>query len=160
MLASLVDRVQSVEARSVRADSTLAEPDRRRVVAAFEHRLLAERAVGALLDIGLASDQIRLEGPAAPRRERSGPIPVAGLAWVVLLGAATLATGPAGQSGWHRVALGLPTLALSLLAALTAAANPRGVEVFPWTVDVAPARRRSDVRGHLRAFGGRGVYLS
>jgi hypothetical protein len=129
-------------------------------VAAFEHRQYAERAVGALLDIGLRSDQIRLEGPAAPRHARSGPIPARGLAWAALLGVATLAVGPASQPGWPRVAFGLPTLALSLLAGLAAAANPGGVEVFPWTVVVAPARRRSDVGGLLRAFGGRGVYLS
>src|SRR5882672_6381605 len=58
MLASLTDRVQTHEARSVRADSAMVGPGRRRVVAAFKHRLHAERAVGALLDIGFATDQI------------------------------------------------------------------------------------------------------
>jgi hypothetical protein len=159
MLATPLDRAPAHDDRSTRPGSGSAESGRP-VVAAFEHRLYAERAVGALLDIGFASDQIRLEGPAAGGCARPGPISLGGWGWAVVLGAAALAIAPAGQAGRARAVLGLPVLALSLLVGLTAAANPRGIEVFPWTIEVAPARRRSDVGGLLRAFGGRGVYLS
>src|SRR5689334_7425421 len=60
MLADLTDR----RARSERARPEEPDPGGRRIVAAFKHRLHAERAVGALLDCGLVAEQIRLEGPA------------------------------------------------------------------------------------------------
>jgi hypothetical protein len=166
MLAGLLDRVLPREARPVRPDAGVADPDRR-VVAAFKHRAHAERAVGALLDMGLAADQIRLEGPADllgeptwrdTRSVRSDPAERA--AWAALLGAAAWSVAPTGRPGWLLGMLGLPVLATSLLAGLTAAANPAGLELFRWTVIVAAQERLTDVGGLLRAFGGRGVYLS
>src|SRR5262245_60073929 len=160
MQASRTDRPPKRAARSARGSRGTREPARRRIVAAFEHRLHAERAVGALLDIGLASEQIVLEGPAVPRPEPPRPVRTDGVAWLALLGAAALAAAPAGRPIWLRAALGLPAVAVGLLAGMTAAANPAGVDPFDWTVVVAPRRRRSDVGGLLRAFGGRGVYLA
>src|SRR5689334_18241568 len=60
MLADLSHR----QARRERTRPVAPVAGGRRIVAAFKHRLHAERAVGALLDRGLVAEQIRLEGPA------------------------------------------------------------------------------------------------
>ena len=157
--AGPLDRLAPPEARSVRPGAGAAEPGRR-VVAAFKYRLHAERAVGALLDMGLAADQITLEGPADLLGEppwRQARSVRAGRA--ALLGAAAWSVVPTGQPGRLLGALGWPVLAIGLVAGLTAVANPGGLELFPWTVVVAAQERLTDVGGLLRAFGGRGVYL-
>src|SRR5436309_782501 len=108
MLARPIDRVQSRRPRPAGRDPGPAQLAGRRIVAAFEHRLHAERAVGALLDIGLAADQIRVEGPARPPLEPRRPARAGAVAWAALLGAAALTAAPAGSPGWLRAALGLP----------------------------------------------------
>src|SRR5262245_44384957 len=155
MPAGLTDRAQSPAAGTAWTDLGWTEPDRPRVVAAFRHRMHAERAIGALLDVGLASSQITLEGPVGLSDAATVQLRIEGVARAALMGAAALAVRPPGRLVWLRLALGPPALALSLLAGLTAAANPDGIEVFPWTVVVAPAKRRADIAGLLRAFGGR-----
>jgi len=159
MLASPLDRAQPADRATIARQPATAEPQGPVLVAVFGQRAQAQRAISALRALGCLAEQVRVEGPTDWARESgwrpTGPGAVVGGA---LLGAALYRLAPPRGRGWLRGALGVPALGLSVLAALTALANPEGLEVLPWRVTVASADRLVNAGGVLRAHGARGVH--
>ena len=157
MLASPLERAPMADRIGIAPRPAPVDPGGPILVAAFAQRTQAQRAMVALRRLGCAGDQIRLEGPPCrPRRRRRRGSVVLGSA---LLGAAAYRLAPAAVRGWLGGALAAPALGLSALAALTALANPEGIDVLPWRITIASADRLANAGGVLRAHGGRGVHL-
>jgi len=160
MLASPLDRAGPADRATVTARPGPVESGGQVLVAAFEERAQAQRAIGALRALGCLAEQIRLEGPTDQAREpRWRPTGSGAMVGGALLGAAVYRLAPPRRRGWLRGALGVPALGLSVLAALTALANPEGIDVLPWRVTVTSKDRLLNAGGVLRAHGARGVHV-
>jgi hypothetical protein len=155
MLASPVERVTTADRIGIAPRPAPVDPGGPMLVAAFAQRAQALRAMMALRRLGCAGDQIRLEGPPGRPRRRRGSVALGG----ALLGAAAYRLAPTAVRGWLGGALAAPALGLSALAALTALANPQGLDVLPWRITIRSAGRLANAGGVLRAHGGRGVHV-